>query len=338
MASFSLQPLKDRLASVERADFTPERLKERTVTSWQTHFSTQESRERLALFAFLAILWGQFFLALIPTWSAGTYYSYGWLVPPAAVYFLISRRRDLKNDPKNRRNSTLQPWHLAILGVGCFLAFVLRMMETTDLHWKLPMWPHGFLVIGMTLFAANLVEGSRAWRHYLPVMIFCLVAIPPPGRVEIGLVANLTGTVVEVASHLCEFWGIPVEIAGHSYIINGELLNVSDGCSGIRSFQSSIMAALFAGELLRLALPARLSLLVLGVLVAFVGNSLRVLSLVDAFDKGGHEALDARHDPAGMLALAVTYGCIFGLAFLFDRLWRRQAAEAITTYRTGQPA
>ena len=42
----------------------------------------------------MALLWLQYFAALAPTWSGGTYYSYGWIVPVLAAWAFIRRWRE----------------------------------------------------------------------------------------------------------------------------------------------------------------------------------------------------------------------------------------------------
>lgn len=48
-----------------------------------------------SLLLFGAVLWGQLFFVLAPSWSGATYYDYGWLVPPFAVIFAWRRWQEI---------------------------------------------------------------------------------------------------------------------------------------------------------------------------------------------------------------------------------------------------
>jgi len=80
---------------------------------------------------------------------------------------------------------------------------------------------------------------------------------------------------------------------------------ISDGCSGLRSFQSLVMASLFFGELYRLRLGFRAGLLAFGVGVGVLTNLLRAvtLSLISIYQ--GAPALDRWHDLVGGIAFLV---------------------------------
>ena len=47
---------------------------------------------RWLVIAALIALWGQLYLAAVPIWRFGEYYSYGWYVPPFAVFFFYRSR------------------------------------------------------------------------------------------------------------------------------------------------------------------------------------------------------------------------------------------------------
>lgn len=266
---------------------------------------------------FLALLWGQLFLALIPSWQADTYYSYGWLVPPAMAFFAYRRHGELP--PRIGGPSRLSFAGLALLLAGLAFVLVLRILEGGNLHWRLPLWIHGATVVALSAFSLQLAAGGQALRHYAPVFVFALVAIPLPSALEFSLVAGLTEAVTATGGDLARVFGLPVEIAEAAFLVAGQPLDVNDGCSGIRSFQSSLMAGLFVGELLRLSLPSRVTLLLVSVAAAFVSNAGRVVVLIRAFAEGGREGMDAAHDGVGFAALAVSYGLITAAGFALDR-------------------
>jgi len=296
----------------------------------------EKSGKKWLYFAFLILLWGQLFFALIPSWRDGTYYSYGWLVPPAMVFFYLRRRDEVP--PKGQRASSFsQTGVLVFFLVGLLLLLGLRIIEGGNVHWRLPLWAHGGVAIAMSLVAMAVVEGRAAIKTYLPIFVFVLVAIPLPSFLEQQLVSELTAAVTTTGGDIARLVGLPVEIAESAFLVAGHPVDVNDGCSGIRSFQSSLMATLFVGELLCLSLPSRLTLLFVGVAASFLGNSVRVVLLIEAFAEGGREGMDHRHDSVGLAALALTYGIIVGVGFALNR-WGPDPKPASLSEENVEPA
>lgn len=273
---------------------------------------------RTAAHLFLGLLWAQLALALFPSWQDGTYYSYGWLVLAACLYFYALRRRDF---PLSWRAGTRigVTAVLAFLVVAILAIAVLRLFQGANPYWRLLLWTQTLLTLLATVALLVFGQGPRVLLHHLPALILIVAAVPLPSSVERSLVQNLTHSVVLLSSDLARGSGIPMDVTGTAFIIRGKPLDVNDRCSGIRSFQSSLAVALLVGELLRLQAPARLLLLALGALASFAGNTFRVLSLVEAYFKGGLEHLEDRHDSAGMLSITLTYGFILAVGFLLER-------------------
>src|SRR2546423_377825 len=84
------------------------------------------------------------------------------------------------------------------------------------------------------------------------------------------VVANLT---VEALG----WFNIPALQRGNLIEISTGVVGIDEACSGIRSFQSTLMAALFLGELYLLKWHRRLLLLVGGVALSFCLNVVRTL-------------------------------------------------------------
>jgi exosortase/archaeosortase family protein len=85
---------------------------------------------------------------------------------------------------------------------------------------------------------------------------------------------------------------------------------VDEACSGVRSLQSSLMAALFVGEYFRLGVRERLWLLPAGWAVAIAMNIVRALWLSLA---ALHGTMELWHDPAGLVILLVVMGALWWL-------------------------
>jgi exosortase/archaeosortase family protein len=92
-----------------------------------------------------------------------------------------------------------------------------------------------------------------------------------------------------------------------------DTVEVTEGCSGIRSIQSFLMSSLFFGELMKLRTNQRIALVGIGIAVAWGLNVVRASSLAAIRFLRGQEAFDQAHDNAGLLAFIV--GSILLLAF-----------------------
>jgi exosortase/archaeosortase family protein len=84
--------------------------------------------------------------------------------------------------------------------------------------------------------------------------------------------------------------------------LHGTTVEVTDGCSGVRSFQSFIMASWFFVELQRLRLAQAFTLLACACGVAFVVNMARTYALARIRFDFGEQAFARAHDWLGLLA------------------------------------
>jgi exosortase/archaeosortase family protein len=98
--------------------------------------------------------------------------------------------------------------------------------------------------------------------------------------------------------------------------MGGQVCEVTEGCSGIRSIQSLVMAALFFGELLWLRWPGRVLLVLVALAAAVVCNTGRAWYLASVQFSEGGDAAHAAHDPAGHLAFLVAAAVLFAGAWL----------------------
>src|SRR5262249_48069437 len=93
------------------------------------------------------------------------------------------------------------------------------------------------------------------------------------------------------------------------------VVGVDEACSGIRSFQGTLMGALFMGELYLLSWPRRLGLIFGGTVLAFFLNVMRTLFLTWHASASGVEALKKWHDPAGLTVFLVSFGLLWAIAW-----------------------
>jgi exosortase/archaeosortase family protein len=105
------------------------------------------------------------------------------------------------------------------------------------------------------------------------------------------------------------------------------LVGVDEACSGIRSFQASVMVALFLGELFSYSILRRGVLLFSAVVLAFACNVIRTTYLVRVADLRGIAAVNLRHDQAGFAILGITLVGLLVLAWLLRHRPDRQGVD-----------
>lgn len=265
---------------------------------------------------FIAVLWLHFFWSLVPEWRFGEYYGYGFMVAP--LFFALAWRRISGFGEKRHGTSAiaLSWWTWAILAVILLILVPFRIIETGDSGWRPPFILHGLLV---TAISHVLIARQFGWRPsfaLLPVTIFAWSAVPYLWQVEQSIIRTLTGTVIALTREIFLLKGYPVQQIGERLAMGNEVVEVTDGCSGIRSAQSLVMTALFFGELLWLAWPKRLLLIAGALMVAVACNTTRAyyLASIQFFD--GKAAADSVHDGVGHLAFAASALLLYAIAWI----------------------
>ena len=111
-------------------------------------------------------------------------------------------------------------------------------------------------------------------------------------------------------------------------------VGVEDACSGIVSFHSSLMVALFLGEFLRLGGIRRGVLVLASCAIAVGGNLLRTLALCWSVHREGIGAVAAHHDRFGFYSSVAIFVGIFALAWLLAR-WKASPEDVLAPPEIG---
>lgn len=245
----------------------------------------------------VSLLWLQLFVALIPTWRDAEYYSYGWFVPFLFAGLAWRRWQLLEpGPPTTARPSWLT---IALLTAAVVLLAPLRLIGSSDPGWRPPLLLHATLVVALTHTLLWRGWGKRISLGFAPVTLIALAAVPYPWQLEQSLIRSLTGLVIGITREAFLLTGHPVEILGERLAMGTEVVEVTNGCSGIRSLQSLVMVALFFGELFLLPTSRRLLLIFLAGLAALIFNTLRAFWLASVHFNEGIQAADAAHDRIG---------------------------------------
>ena len=294
----------------------------------------------LPVFLF-AILWADLVRQLSYTWDTNEQYAYGWFVPFLALA-LFWRRWATRPSPlrlsRGESAGTLAhcqgeglgvkdsgesspgfPRGLFARGLVCLLAFCLlplRVVHEINQDWPLISWPLATVVVALSLYAVFMQGGWRLLTHFAFPICFILVAVRWPYRIEHGLTQNLMQVVASLTVEILGWFNIPALQRGNLIELSTGVLGVDEACSGIRSFQSTLMAALFLGELYLLRWPIRLVLVGAGLTTAFLLNLCRTLLLTWQANAHGLSAIDKWHDPAGLTIAVACFAILWLLAVL----------------------
>ncbi|MCX6896413.1 MAG: exosortase/archaeosortase family protein, partial [Verrucomicrobia bacterium] len=211
---------------------------------------------------------------------------------------------------------------------------VTRWLHEANPVWRMTSWALALEAVGLTLLVLWCVlENSRfQLSDFVFPVCFFLVAVPWPSPVELRLTDTLTQGNVAVTTELLNFLGIPALQKGNVIEVATGLVGVDEACSGIRSFQSTLMIALFFGELYRLTVARRMLSVLAGFVFAFIFNIGRTSLLVYVAARDGIPAMHKWHDPAGIIILV---GC-FASVWLFCGRMRSQKSEVRSQKSAGE--
>lgn len=265
--------------------------------------------------AAIAGFWFATIRLLSPQWSLYVQYHYGWAVPLLCVYLLWRRWRD------RPAPSPARPRRGWLVAAACaWFILPTRLFAEANPIWRAASWAMALEVIGLTLALFYLAGGGAWLRHFWFPVAFFLVAVPWPSGIENALIQSLTRLNTAMVVEALTVVGIPAAQAGNVIEIGNARVGIDEACSGIRSLQSTLMMALFFGELYRLAVGRRIGVVGLGAALALLSNAIRTFVLVRVCAADGRGALEQWHDPTGVGILLV---CFTSLWLVAERLRRR---------------
>jgi len=279
----------------------------------------------------MAALWVQVFYCASYNWLHGEYYDYGWYVPPLAVWFFYRKWSAWKIVEVPPATGWVFAGGLVLLAMA--LAG-LRTVGQADPAWTLPQWGQAGIACMVTGFIVWKRAGKAAIPALVGVLLFTLTAVRLPTVIETALVDGLTHGVLDASSWIFQLLGRPITVLGNQLELMGEVVEVTEGCSGIRSAQSFLMASLCFGEWLGLNAKSRFILVATGFATAWVMNVARACLLAEIRFNQGEASFDKAHDAVGMAAFVVGAGILLWISLMMDskrktgRVVRQQVAKA----------
>ena len=298
----------------------------------------QLSAFSLQLFVFwlpLAWLWFVLINDLRVEWTVNPQYGYGWAVPFLCAFLIWQKIQESEIRPPSaaRRPPSSVPYLLFAL---CVLLYApTRLIEEANPGWRLLSWALTIEVVGLTLIlirfaldASPLTQEIRSQKsvaeNHAPLLCppfsalifpicFFLVAVPWPSPIEMPLIQGLTRLDSAFTTELLGWIGIPAMPHGNVIEVATGVVGIDEACSGIRSFQATLMISLFLGEFYSLGLARRVVCVFAGFALSFLFNLARMSLLVWVAARKGVAAIASWHDPAGVTILVACFFCLWGL-------------------------
>jgi exosortase len=308
----------------------------------------------------LAWLWLVLINDLRVEWTVNPQYSYGWAVPFLCAFLIwqriqrsavsgqqsvVSSRRVESGVSVGSRNQPSAFSFRLLFVLFAFLYAPTRLVEEANPGWRLVSWALAMEVAGLTLLAAYLAVTARsaecgvrsvrpsslsAFQRFsvsdfvFPVCFF-FVAVPWPSLIEQQLIQGLTRVDTSAAAELLGWLGIPAMPHGNVIEVATGMVGIDEACSGIRSFQATLMISLFLGEFYSLGALRRVLCVLAGFALSFLFNLARMTLLVWVAARKGVAAIASWHDPAGVTILVACFFSLWGMAVLLKG--KRQKAK-----------
>ena len=287
----------------------------------------------------MVFLWWVLIDDLRVEWTVNPQYTFGWAVPLLCALLLARNFFHARSGIQNPDSTapslpTVTGW-VMLYGLA-FLYLPTRLIQEANPDWRLVSWTLAAEVIGLTFFLLRPV--ASAFRLPLSLfripILFFIVAVPWPSLIEMPVIQSLTRLDVGITTELAGWFGIPAISHGSVIEVATGIVGIDEACSGIRSFQATLMISLFLGEWLRLMRGRRVALVLAGFLFSLLFNLARLLLLVWVAAREGIAAVNRWHDSAGVIILL---GCFFGLWFLAYGLAGKKVQPATSKQHPAAP-
>ena len=247
---------------------------------------------------------------LVQTWWHEPNYSHGFLVLPIAALILWLRRDRLAA-------IAIRPSVLGWAAVAAVLAARWVLFERNE------MWMEQATI---PVLAAAMVLAFGGWRLLwwaAPGLLFSLLMLPLPPRINLILAAPLQTIATMASASILALSGLPVLSEGHVIYVGTEPLEVARACNGL-SMLLSFVTLITAVVLLARDRPMweRVALLVSTIPIALASNILRIVVTAWGYYALGPKSTvnygfgkttigDLGHDAAGWGMMPIALGLVW---------------------------
>ena len=252
-------------------------------------------------------------LASLPgAWSRPEY-SYGYLIPPIAIYLLLTRLEAIPETGAVPRRGL----GVAAVIVGLLLGVFGDLTQIPDIN------TYGLIlcVSGLVLIAFGTRNGLRLW----PALIYLAFMLPLPRFLYWPLSTKLQLISSEAGVGLVSALGIPVYLNGNVIDLGTYQLQVAEACSGLRYLFPLMSFGFLFAVLYRGAVWQKVTLFLSSAAIAVGMNAVRIAIvgvLVDRYGIGQAEGF--LHYFEGWVIFIACLGLLLGEAVLLQKVSRRR--------------
>lgn len=269
----------------------------------------------------VGLVWSALFLQVSWEWGVIPQYNYGYAVPFLAAYLGWKRWETapvLIDSEKSRSGLIRLVFLISVILLLTFFAGA-RLIQEANRDWRLLYWIQGSIAVGLTWLLVGFQGGWRWMKHFSFPILFALVAIPWPTLAEELWIQGLRDSVTHFAVEALNWTGAPAVQRGTVIELGNGLVGVDEACSGIQSFQASLMVSLFLGELFELKWLWRTPLIVFSLFWAYLLNVIRAYALARIARALGTGAVEEWHDFTGLVLMGICFGGIVVVSLLLDK-------------------
>ena len=241
-------------------------------------------------------------------------YSHILLMPVLGGYFLYSKRKSIFSHSEY----SLGPG-VALIGIGAMLSAGCMRVFSLGRNDHLSLLTFSALLVWVGIF--TVFYGFRTLGRAAFPVLFLFLMIPLPGFLTEALVGVLRKASVESVCGLFYVVGFPASRDGYVFHFPQLSIQVTEECSGIRSFVAVAITSIVAGNLILRKGWTRLLVVIAVVPIAILKNALRivVISFIAVY-MGEGAFLSAFHGLVGFTIFA-----FFLLGLLIALLKRLEA-------------
>lgn len=201
--------------------------------------------------------------SLPEAWLADENYSYGFLIPPLAAYFVWENQYRLSGVPLDGTR-----FGLAVIAAA-FLIFAMGMLGGIN---YLPRASAVLLLMGGVLW----IGGWRWGRVLAFPVLFLFLMIPIPRFAMIQIAFPLQVFAAEMAQRILFEIGIPIFRTGNVIHLAHVDLDVAEACSGLHSLLALITTGVVFAYFFGRTIPQRVTVVAMSIPIAILVNALRV--------------------------------------------------------------
>lgn len=276
---------------------------------------SRSSKQQIFNFVLLGCFWAVLFSQLWYEWNNNEQYGYGVFMPFIGLYLMYARWLDRPNTS----NCSGRTMMLVCIGFAILLLYPIKIIFEANADWRFIAWVQAMVTLGVS-FIIIAYWGGWSWVcHFSLPLIFFLFGVPWPTAFEVFIINKLLTFVTFATVEIVNLIGVLAIASGNLIHLTTGIVSMEEACSGVRSFQSSVMLGFFLGELFRFGVFKRIFLLVAGGFFAMLFNIGRTTSITLVAAKKSIEETLKWHDFAGNAVFICCLVSLIIVAFVLKR-------------------